>query len=245
MKTCRICGADKPLGEFHKRTKSADGLQSRCKECARLADAARYADPLKRAAINAYSRQYSRDHRVEQAAKDRARRHAKNPPGVALVAPAGTKHCGKCGEAKPLAEFHRQRSAADGRASQCRACAAIAGRARYEAKRDEIIAQIKEYRRRFPDRVRVAQYAGTMRYWARRRGASPTGVKVTRKEIEARWAMWGDCCYLCGSAAVASDHVIPLSTGGLHVPANLRPICQTCNSRKGARPWRQFAAAAA
>jgi hypothetical protein len=35
-KTCKGCGQSKPLSEFHKGIKNADGLQSRCKACDRL-----------------------------------------------------------------------------------------------------------------------------------------------------------------------------------------------------------------
>ncbi|MFD0032529.1 endonuclease VII domain-containing protein [Streptomyces sp. NPDC127172] len=34
MKTCRACKVEKPLGEFHKASKTPDGRQYRCKPCA-------------------------------------------------------------------------------------------------------------------------------------------------------------------------------------------------------------------
>lgn len=34
MKTCRACGIEKPIEEFHKASKTPDGRQYRCKECA-------------------------------------------------------------------------------------------------------------------------------------------------------------------------------------------------------------------
>jgi len=34
MKQCQLCGETKPLDEFHRRSKSPDGHQSRCKACA-------------------------------------------------------------------------------------------------------------------------------------------------------------------------------------------------------------------
>lgn len=33
------------------------------------------------------------------------------------------------------------------------------------------------------------------------------------------------------------DHVLVHSAGGSDEPANLRPACHSCNSRKGARAW--------
>lgn len=74
-----------------------------------------------------------------------------------------------------------------------------------------------------------------LRYVARKKGAEVDGVFVTAEAIAARWAMWGDKCYMCGEKATSTDHVIPLAKNGLHVPANLRPSCKSCNSRKGAK----------
>jgi len=56
--------------------------------------------------------------------------------------------------------------------------------------------------------------------------------RVPMKVRKQRWAMWRNSCYLCGGPAEASDHVIPRAKGGLDVPANLRPICTACNTRK-------------
>ena len=35
VKTCRTCNTPKPLGDFHRRTISADGHASTCKDCVR------------------------------------------------------------------------------------------------------------------------------------------------------------------------------------------------------------------
>lgn len=36
------------------------------------------------------------------------------------------------------------------------------------------------------------------------------------------------------------DHKIPLSKGGSNWLANLIPACRTCNSKKGAKSWREY-----
>lgn len=79
------------------------------------------------------------------------------------------------------------------------------------------------------------------RHMAKRRNSTVAGAEVTLDTIAARWAMFGGRCYICEAQAVETDHVIPLATGGLHVPANLRPVCRSCNAQKGARPWRMYA----
>ena len=55
---------------------------------------------------------------------------------------------------------------------------------------------------------------------------------ITSELIESRWNYYGRTCYLCGEPATATDHVIPLAKGGSQYPANLRPICTSCNSSK-------------
>lgn len=92
-------------------------------------------------------------------------------------------------------------------------------RARLERERQWVI-QV-EIRKRFAG----VQYRGRKR---RAKGFDYT----TADHIKARCEMWGDRCYLCGAPMQAIDHVIPLAKGGTHWPANLRPICRTCNSKK-------------
>lgn len=54
--------------------------------------------------------------------------------------------------------------------------------------------------------------------------------------ILARIAYYGGRCWVCRSAdAREVDHVKPLTKGGSNWPANLRPICRSCNARKGNR----------
>lgn len=58
-----------------------------------------------------------------------------------------------------------------------------------------------------------------------------------------RAMLWDFSCWICGGEWEAADHVIPRSkrrfSGDrpwLDSPANFRPICHHCNSRKGHRP---------
>ena len=51
------------------------------------------------------------------------------------------KQCTKCGETKPLEEFHRKHTAADGRRSACKSCI----NAYYKENKDKILSQQKEY----------------------------------------------------------------------------------------------------
>jgi 5-methylcytosine-specific restriction endonuclease McrA len=67
------------------------------------------------------------------------------------------------------------------------------------------------------------------------RFASAAGC-FTEAQVAARVAFYGGLCWICRAAPYeALDHVKPLARGGSNWPANLRPACHPCNSRKGAR----------
>lgn len=106
------------------------------------------------------------------------------------------------------------------------------------------------YRESHPEKIRIARQA-----WLRSpRGKISNSVCVTRyrkqqniapgnpsnEAILARIAFYGTKCWMCGGPYEALDHVIPLSKGGTNWPANLRPACKSCNSRKRDRDWRLF-----
>lgn len=55
------------------------------------------------------------------------------------------KKCTKCGVIKPLTEFHKNKSSADGLESACSACVAIRGRAWRVANHDRKLASIKQW----------------------------------------------------------------------------------------------------
>lgn len=60
-------------------------------------------------------------------------------------------------------------------------------------------------------------------------------------QLQARIDYYGGSCYLCGGIATSIDHVIPLANGGSNWPANLRPACASCNSRKRTKSLSQVA----
>lgn len=57
-------------------------------------------------------------------------------------------------------------------------------------------------------------------------------IPVTRAMLDAKVNYWGRKCWVCSGPFEAIDHVKPLSKGGSHILANLRPICGSCNSKK-------------
>jgi 5-methylcytosine-specific restriction endonuclease McrA len=70
----------------------------------------------------------------------------------------------------------------------------------------------------------------------RRRALNETASGfATPEQVEARWEYYRGKCWMCRKPATDMDHVKPLSRGGSNWPSNLRPACQSCNSRKGSR----------
>ena len=55
------------------------------------------------------------------------------------------KTCTKCGETKPLDDFHRDQSKADGRSARCRECTAEDRHRRYEKYRDKELESRRRY----------------------------------------------------------------------------------------------------
>lgn len=68
----------------------------------------------------------------------------------------------------------------------------------------------------------------------RARLAEAATLHVTAEQLNAKYAYWGDCCYICGRDGVALtlDHVKPLAAGGSNMLCNYRPSCGPCNSSK-------------
>lgn len=55
----------------------------------------------------------------------------------------------------------------------------------------------------------------------------------TLEQLNQRMSVFGFNCAYCNGKFEHVDHVIPLSKGGKHCLANLRPACKFCNLSKG------------
>ena len=132
------------------------------------------------------------------------------------------KTCKKCKIEKELTSFVKTKiykSGYDNTCKDCRRAPQADATRRYKLKKP-LAVRLNKIRRR----VMTNNAKGT----------------VTTQQAQWRIDMWGGMCYLCGVDYTALDHVIPLSKGGTNYPANLRPICTSCNSSKSNKDWRQF-----
>ena len=124
------------------------------------------------------------------------------------------KRCGRCGIEKPAAEYHRDRSRADGLHSYCRSCKA----SYHVANRPSALARMarRDIRQRDADRGRRLR----VRYG------------VTAEDVDSIRKSQGYSCAICGTHEdnlprglhVDHDHVTNLVRGML---------CQLCNSAIG------------
>jgi hypothetical protein len=143
---------------------------------------------------------------------------------------ARKKNCTKCGVAKPLQEFHRNRRERDGRHHHCKECKGAYQRTYYAKNIETQRARTGLWR------IANPEYA---RQQVDRRQARKVGAvgRHTRREWSALCDRYGNKCLRCGATdrPLTRDHVIPLYLGGTDYTENLQPLCGPCNSMKGLR----------
>lgn len=116
------------------------------------------------------------------------------------------KKCGKCGEEKPLSDFHRNKVAKDGRQSQCKVCN---------------LARVKQWQKENPTRFKESWKTPEVRFRqrAKRYGLSP-------EQLEDLIQEYSGGCPLCGSMNLVVDHD--------HVTNEVRGmLCQVHNKALG------------
>jgi hypothetical protein len=79
-------------------------------------------------------------------------------------------------------------------------------------------------------------YASGSKVARRQRMRDAGGEKIDAKTRAFVMKRDGGMCRLCSSRDdLTLDHILAISNGGTHAPENLRVLCRSCNSRKGAR----------
>ena len=138
-------------------------------------------------------------------------KHPEPPPYV----PPTEKRCTKCGITKPLDQFHRRRSARDGRKEDCAICATAAALAWNEKHPDYHRKKAREYHHRHPDRT-----ADGKLMW---RLGVPRGTYA--KMLAAQEGKCAICCTTDPGARTKRFHV-----DHCHVTNQLRGLlCHHCN----------------
>ncbi len=127
-----------------------------------------------------------------------------------------TKRCSKCGETKPVAEFHKQKTSSDGLRSQCKACRRAYALQYNAAHKDARNAASRRYHQEHKERERVrnAAYHARPDVKTRKRERDLGRYGVTLAEYDAMLEAQGGACAICGKApgeegrrlAVDHDH---------------------------------------
>ena len=79
-----------------------------------------------------------------------------------------------------------------------------------------------------PDKVRAKKQK-------RKTKVTKAGGSFTAEEWRQLCNQYDNHCLRCGhKKKLTADHVIPVSMGGSSDISNIQPLCQSCNSRKGA-----------
>ena len=233
-KTCKTCGVEKPVTEFHK-VKSASGARpsrggmgvaSRCKCC--MAE-------LRKPGINA----------EREALRIRAER--------------GLKICCACKQEKPFSEFHTSKAERDGHCFKCISCANDASDAWRMENPDanaEWCAKNKKYN---SDRFKIwrennKEYvAERIAKWARENPQKVNALiaKRTAAKLQATpvWAdqsaierIYAEAARITKETGVRHevDHIVPLQSDivcGLHWEGNLQVLTKAENISKLNRYW--------
>lgn len=223
LKRCTKCGVEQPLDDFYRQRARPDGHREQCKTCVRAYNKLRYwIDP----------EHHKAKARAWQAANpERARAQSK---------------AWRTANPERKYELAQRWYWSDPETRRRKATEY------YAANRERLVEQMRQYGRAHsaekverarrwklahPERARANSTVCIHRRRARKLAAAGD---ATREQIEARMNYYGWRCWMCGEPATAIDHVIALARGGSNWPANLRPACRKCNSRKGARDWREF-----
>jgi 5-methylcytosine-specific restriction endonuclease McrA len=216
-KKCFSCKEVLDLSLFNKNSSNfKDGRSSWCRRCASDKNKARYLANID--VTTAKRRESARDPEFQKKNRERTKAWRRADPGRAKKAFAEWK-ANNPESFRAAKKKHYVKN--EDRYKK-------AGRDRYLLKKDEIQKYIREWCRKNPDRVRLQGF----RKRERERNASGSAAA---EQVASRVLYYGGLCYICLKDADAVDHVIPLAGGGTCWPANLRPICTPCNSRKGAR----------
>ena|SRR3990167_5146289 len=220
MKLCPRCGVEKPADQYNWRNKSKGWRHPECRECQRAAyRAARAHDP---AAYN-------------EAAKKRKQKWRANGGGKRSYAKHREQELRRYLRRKTdpaFVEKYRQRNRASYLANPAKQREATQ---RWLAKNPGYVAA---YAMAYYEANKAKHFENARKRRARLRAA--TIQEFSLRDLDARMSVFGHRCAYCGGPFEHVDHVKPLSKGGPHCLANLRPACASCNLHKLAKHPRDW-----
>lgn len=174
---------------------------------------------------------------------------------------AAVKVCTKCGETKPVAEFHMQAQKRDGLQPYCKACMKIASAAYraansdkekarhakwYAENRDKVKASAAKWRSVNPDKVKEQNAkwhaenpeARRIHEHNRRARKIEAGGSLSAGLADRLFDLQRGKCACCGKPLGKTyhmDHIMPLSLGGTNDGDNIQLLRAKCNLQKNAK----------
>ena len=166
------------------------------------------------------------------------------------------KTCAKCGETKPLFEFHAKPNSQDGMRASCKICWNAANKdwkklntdhvKSYQAKYRLENAQKKKasqiswreknrekenaQRRENPEKYRI--HTHNRRALLKSLGKLTPGISIKLFELQKGKCA---CCKKPLGTDYHMDHIIPLALGGTNTDENIQLLRAKCNKQKGAK----------
>lgn len=213
-KACSKCGKTFPLSGFYVRRASSDGLTGACKTCVKAG----------------VRDNYARNHATilqKQAEHRRANPEHYRAKNANSYVKHREKRVARAMELRSDPDYaERARAASEAWRRDNPELYAESQRRYREEHQEERAARLKRWMRENPAAVKAMR----SRREARVRGAAC--VPFTPAQLSARVAIFGGRCWMCRGPYEHLDHVKPISKGGAHMLANLRPACASCNSSK-------------
>lgn len=229
LKRCSKCKTEKPLGEFRRDARRADGRRADCKACSASYESAYYATPRGQAYRQAKQRRdiesgtnAERNRRYYAASADKYRERKRH-------AYADNPEKGRDGARRTRARY-ASRSAAEIAAIQAerypdglkrckRGCRELLPLGTFSLNRTKQDGLNDSCRACDVAAVYVRQYGTYAPSWDER-------------------GLYG--CTYCGAPYEHADHKHPKALGGVDDPENLAPACAACNLSKSDTPLEEF-----
>lgn len=104
----------------------------------------------------------------------------------------------------------------------------------YQANKVEHLKRTKRWKENNPDKMLEMGRNHNRRIWKKKFNAVGD---FTEKEFQELCQKYDNTCLRClrNDVPLVSDHVIPLSKGGLNTIENIQPLCLACNTSKGSK----------
>jgi 5-methylcytosine-specific restriction endonuclease McrA len=249
-KRCTKCRASKSLDEYYKSSKTKDGRTQQCSACFKSEKAQRKQEneelvdrtgipekkQCRKCGLTKLSSEFHRDGSSRDGLRNKCRTCVKEYDDRNQE--ARNEKARLAYRADPQAKIDKTRKYHLEHPDWSRE----RQRASHERNADE---RARRHRERGNDPiVRQARRDASRRSESRRRAVkrlAGLAELITQQDIRNLLRVYRERCWICGDhfdedlVIMHLDHIKPLSKGGPHILANLRPACSDCNTRKNDR----------